>query len=223
MGLCFFEPLLKAKAKSFIFGPGDSQGSLTESLQQLTHNDLFPVSLEELKGDKEIYSLAGGEVIRFKSRGRPTIHPHGSALEKRSGALSIATHKSPLHPRNGVMLYRLQHNGKSVVYATDVEQREGGSPELIEFIRGADLLIHDAQYLQEEYFSTSRPRKGWGHSTLEMAVAVAEKARVKRLVLFHHEPTHNDRTIRQIESRGQRLFRSTIAAREGMELTVRDL
>jgi ribonuclease BN (tRNA processing enzyme) len=221
MGLCFFEPLLTANAKSFIFGPGDNRGALTRSLQQLTHSHLFPVSLEQLKGDKEICSLAGGEVIRFTSRsGRPTIHPKGSPVEDGFGEVNIATLKSPAHPRNGVMLYRVHHNAKSVVYATDIEQKEGGYPEVVEFVRGTDLLIHDAQYLEEEYFSRSKPRKGWGHSTLERAIELARKAEVKRLVLFHHEPTHDDSTIRRIELKAKRLFRSTIAAREGMEITL---
>jgi ribonuclease BN (tRNA processing enzyme) len=221
MGLCFFEPLLTVKAKSFIFGPGDNRGALTKSLQQLTHSHLFPVSLEQLKGEKEICSLVGGEVIRFTSRsGRPTIHPKSSALEESLGEVNVATLKSPAHPRNGVMLYRVHHNRKSVVYATDIEQKEGGYPEIVEFVRGTDLLIHDAQYLEEEYFSRSKPRKGWGHSTLERAIELARKAAVKRLVLFHHEPTHDDSTIRRIELKAKRLFRSTIAAREGMEITL---
>ena len=65
---------------------------------------------------------------------------------------------------------------KSFVYATDIEEQEGGYPEVIEFARGADLLIHDAQYLQDEYFSNSKPKKGWGHSTVELATDVARKA-----------------------------------------------
>src|SRR6266545_5273596 len=70
MGLCFFEPLLTAKAHSFILGPGDTRGALTRSLRHLTNSHLFPVALDELKGKKEIFSLTGGEVIRFGSPGR---------------------------------------------------------------------------------------------------------------------------------------------------------
>ena len=60
----------------------------------------------------------------------------------------MTTCKSAAHPLNGVMLYRVHYKNKSFVYATDIEQQEGGYPEVIEFARGADLLIHDAQYLQ---------------------------------------------------------------------------
>src|SRR5262245_16608085 len=70
MGLCFFEPLLTANARSHIYGPGNSHGSLARSLQQLTHSDLFPVSFDELKGKKTVHSLAGGELIRFHAPGK---------------------------------------------------------------------------------------------------------------------------------------------------------
>ncbi len=219
MGLCFFEPLLTPKARSFILGPGASHGALTRSLRHLTHSHLFPVSLDELKGKKEIISLAGGEVIRFGVKGgRPKIEPPRSTNGAPPGGLIITTCKSPAHPLNGVMLYRVHYQNKSFVYATDIEQQDGGSPEIIEFIHGADLLIHDAQYFHDEYVSRAKPRKGWGHSTVDMATEVARKGEVKRLALFHHEPTHDDRTMKKIEKQAQRLFRPTVVAHEGMQI-----
>jgi ribonuclease BN (tRNA processing enzyme) len=89
---------------------------------------------------------------------------------------------------------------------------------LIEFAAGADLLIHDAQYLHSEYVSTKDPRKGWGHSTIERAVEVAQKAGVKQLVLFHHEPVHDDETMQTIEEQVRGLFPNAVAAYEGMEV-----
>jgi ribonuclease BN (tRNA processing enzyme) len=220
MGLCFFEPLLSAKARTFILGPGRTPGALTRSLRHLTHSDLFPVSLDELKGKKEIFSLAGGETIRFGLAGhRPKIDVRRSL--DGNADLKIATYKSPAHPLNGVMLYRLFYKDKSLVYATDIEEQDGGYPEVIEFARGADLLIHDSQYLQDEYFSRTKPRKGWGHSTVELAVEVAKKAAVKRLALFHHEPTHDDKTMALIEARARRIFDAAIVAHEGMEIFFR--
>ena len=219
MGLCFFEPLLTAKARSFILGPGATRGALTRSLRHLTHSHLFPVSLDELKGKKEIISLAGGEVIRFGSRGsRPKIDAPRSANGAQPSEVIITTYKSPAHPLNGVMLYRVHYQNKSFVYATDIEQQDGGSPGIIEFIHGADLLIHDAQYLHDEYVSRAKPRKGWGHSTVEMATEVARKGAVKRLALFHHEPTHDDKTMKKVEKQAKQLFRSTVVAHEGLRI-----
>ena len=219
MGLCFFEPLLTSKAHSFILGPGASRGALTRSLRHLTHSHLFPVSLDELKGKKEIFSLAGGEVIRFSSSGRrPKINPPRALNGASPDELIITTCKSSAHPLNGVMLYRVHYQNKSFVYATDIEQQDGGYPELIEFIRGADLLIHDAQYLRDEYLSRVKPRKGWGHSTVDMAADVAKKAGVKRLALFHHEPTHDDKIMKEVERQAKQLFHSTVVAHEGMQI-----
>ena len=221
LGLCFFEPLLTAKARTFILGPGATRGALTRSLRHLTNSHLFPVSLDELKGKKEIFSLSGGEVIRFGSPGRrPKIEGPRADDVVEPGELTVTTCKSAAHPLNGVMLYRVHYKNKSFVFATDIEQQEGGYPEVIEFARGADLLIHDAQYLQDEYFSRAKPRKGWGHSTIDMAVDVAQKAGVKRLALFHHEPTHDDKTMNKIQKLAKGLFRATVVAHEGMVINL---
>ncbi|HSK29738.1 MAG TPA: MBL fold metallo-hydrolase [Candidatus Limnocylindria bacterium] len=219
MGLCFFEPLLTPSARSFILGPGTGRGALTRSLRHLTHSHLFPVSLDELKGKKDIISLGGGETIRFGAPGRrPKIETARASSGDRADELVITTCKSSAHPLNGVLLYRVDFKGKSLVYATDIEQQNGGYPEIIEFARGVDLLIHDAQYLHDEYTSQAKPRKGWGHSTINMAAEVARNAQVKRLVLFHHEPTHDDETMRIIARQAARLFRSTVVAAEGMQI-----
>ena len=107
------------------------------------------------------------------------------------------------------------------MYATDTEGYIGTDKRLVAFARDADVLIHDAQYLREEYFSCDKPRKGWGHSTINMAADVARKAEVKRLALFHHEPTHDDKIMKKIEKQAKHLFRSSVVAHEGMEIDLR--
>ncbi len=126
-------------------------------------------------------------------------------------------HKSLAHP-SGVFLYRVSYRHKSIIYATDIEQKRDGNPDAGEFIRGADLLIHDAQYLEAEYLSRSSSRRGWGHSTVERAVKVARKAGVKRLILFHHDPDHDDRTLKRIARLSKRLLPSTRVAYERLEI-----
>src|SRR5262249_31173460 len=161
---------------------------------------------DELKGKKEIRSLAGGELIRFGAPGKRPLIAKPSDTAQPDSTLTVSTFKSPAHPRFGVMLYRLRYNNQSIVYATDIEEQHGGYPEVIEFARDADLLIHDAQYRHDEYFSATKPKKGWGHSTIELAAEVAHKANVKRLALFHHEPLHGDVAMRAIERQSRRLF-----------------
>jgi len=82
------------------------------------------------------------------------------------------------------------------------------------------VLIHDAQYRTEDYISTSKPKQGWGHSTPEMAIAVARASNIKRLVLFHHEPLYDDETIAAMEANARKLFADTISAYEGLELHI---
>ena len=111
----------------------------------------------------------------------------------------------------------------SVVIATDTEPPDCGmvDPEVVELARGADVLIHDSQYTQSEYDGCAGPpRKGWGHSTHHVACRVARWAGVKQLILFHHDPTHDDREMESILSAARVLFPNTVIAREGLTVDV---
>jgi phosphoribosyl 1,2-cyclic phosphodiesterase len=214
LGFYFFEPLFDKRNLIYIFGPGSGRRSLNQTLKAAMDPTLFPVGLDAAPAKKLIRSLAGDESIEFREGARAsTVVQTLRSKHTDRRKLTIRTHMSHAHP-NGVMLYRAFYNGKSVVYASDVEEQHGGYPEIIEFVRGADVLIHDAQYLTAEY----PRRKGWGHSTVERAAEVARKAAVKRLVLFHHEPTHDDRCIDRIGKLARRLFPASLVAAEGMIL-----
>jgi len=81
------------------------------------------------------------------------------------------------------------------------------------------VLIHDAQYTPEEYRGEDGPsRQGWGHSTFETAAQLARAAGVGRLLLFHHDPSHDDQAVAQIEARARWLFPASEAAKEGQTL-----
>ena len=101
------------------------------------------------------------------------------------------------------------------MYASDTESYVGGDARLIAFAKGADLLIHDAQYTHAEYVNPAMSRQGWGHSTPEMAVLVAQAAGVKRLALFHHEPTHDDEIVEAMGRKAQEAFSGAFVAMEG--------
>jgi ribonuclease BN (tRNA processing enzyme) len=217
-GFYFFDPLTYPGTRLFVFGPYAGRKSLQSTLEDALDSRFFPVGLADFDARTEIYSLHGGETIQpARNNHRPMVQERNSFDVKAGQEVSVITHKSHAHP-NGVMLYRVSYRNRSIVYATDIEEKTGGWPDIIEFARETDLLIHDAQYLNEEYFSRSQPRKGWGHSTIDRAVEVAQKANAKRLVLFHHEPRHNDKTIRRIEMHARRSFPRTTAAHEGMKL-----
>jgi ribonuclease BN (tRNA processing enzyme) len=126
------------------------------------------------------------------------------------------------HP-NGVWAYRIEHDGKSVVYATDTEHYAIVDPRLTKLATGADVLIHDAQYTPEEYAGTTGrggPKTGWGHSTFTEAARLAAKAGVKKLILFHHDPMQNDAAVHDKEARAKEVFAESVAAYEGMSFDV---
>ena len=90
-----------------------------------------------------------------------------------------------------------------------------GRSGIVELARGADVLIHEGQYTPEEL-----PRfRGWGHSSWAQAVEVAERAKVKQLVITHHDPDHNDAFLRDIERQCRERFPDTVLAREKMDIT----
>ena len=113
--------------------------------------------------------------------------------------------------------FRVEDEGVSLVVCTDVEHMDGIDPKIVDLARGADLLVHDGQYTTEEY----KRYKGWGHSTFEQAAKVAQLAGVKRLIVTHHDPDHNDDFLDHMEMECQAIFPNSCFAREGMEVSVR--
>ena len=116
------------------------------------------------------------------------------------------------HP-GGTLGYRIHHAGASVAYVVDHEHPQEG---LDAFVAGADVMIYDASYTEAEYST----RVGWGHSTWQEGVRLAAAAGVGRLVLFHHDPDHDDATMDAIEAAAAAARPGTVAAREGMLIEV---
>ena len=122
------------------------------------------------------------------------------------------------HP-GGCVAYRLERGDRHVVVATDHEHREIPDRSLADFARRADLLYADAQYLPEEYIGkiaigggTPQSHVGWGHSTVDAAVATAVEAEVRTLHLGHHEPRRTDSELHDIEHLAERLLRDRLVA-----------
>ena len=121
------------------------------------------------------------------------------------------------HP-DPVYGFRLEHDGHSIVYATDTEHFACVDPTLKKLAAGADILIYDSQYTPEEYPS----KVGWGHSTWQAGAELARAAGVPQLVLFHHDPSRTDAQLAAIEAQARANLPGTVAAREGMILAARD-
>ncbi len=92
--------------------------------------------------------------------------------------------------------------------------------EVLWLARNADVIVYDATYTDEEYNSPKSSKVGWGHSTWEEAVKVAQAAKVKKLVIFHHDPLHDDDFLDRVGEQVQQKFPNAIMAREGLSLTL---
>ena len=127
---------------------------------------------------------------------------------------------SIFHPAPA-LAFRIEADGHAFVYATDTEDPFSGKPNpVIALATGADTLIHDAQFQESDFKPT------WGHSTIASAIDVAAKSKVKRLVLYHHDPDRSDDALDRIAVEAQKKATETaprlevVVAREGMELAI---
>jgi phosphoribosyl 1,2-cyclic phosphodiesterase len=133
----------------------------------------------------------------------------------------ITIETGPLNHPNGAMGYRVTWQGHTVFYCTDTEHLPDRPDEnVLHLAREADILIYDAMYTDEEYNNPKSPKVGWGHSTWQEGVKVAQAAGVKRLAIFHHEPNHSDDFLDQIETQVQEVSPGSFLAREGMIVQV---
>jgi phosphoribosyl 1,2-cyclic phosphodiesterase len=116
------------------------------------------------------------------------------------------------HPQ-GSSGYKIEFGGATFVYATDHEHGEPAADKrLCQAAEGADVLFYDAQFSPEEYLN----HQGWGHGTWLEGTRVAREAGVKQLVLFHHDPGHDDARIDALLDEARTRFPNTIAASEGL-------
>jgi phosphoribosyl 1,2-cyclic phosphodiesterase len=215
-GLPFFAPARLAASTFYIFGPITLPETMEEVLAKAMLPPLFPITLDELPAMRVVRALHNGETIILRKGAAPQpIHPFRYKLDAFSDTPKVTVLQSPAHPRGGVLIYRIEGLGKRMVFATDTEGFAGGDQRLIELCRGADLLIHDAEWTEEEYLHLEGSKQGWGHSTWQMAVEVAQAAGVKRLYLTHHHAWHDDDFLEALEKEAQAAFSNIFIAREG--------
>jgi phosphoribosyl 1,2-cyclic phosphodiesterase len=196
-GFPFFRPAYDPKRHFTIAICG--KGSHGEKLENLfgvqMQQEFFPTPLEKMGAEMSFWAP---DVTRYTTSAGVTVE--ASKLN---------------HPGDSYG-YRIEDAGKVLAYCSDVEHANGIDPSVVALSRDADLLIHDAQYTPEEL----EEKKGWGHSSWEQAVEVAEKARVKRLALFHHDPEHTDSFLLKLEKECQKRFPEAFLAREGTQLRI---
>jgi phosphoribosyl 1,2-cyclic phosphodiesterase len=220
-GFPFFVPAYLPNMKLHIFGPGGMPETLSRVLEQNQSSEIFPISLRDMAAAKNIRSVRESQVIVWDEAGIRLTESAGGAGGE---SVVIRIHKSYAHP-GGVYVYRITWRGKSVVYATDTEGYIGTDRRLVQFARDADVLIHDAQYLEQHYrgqLAGFPSTQGYGHSTAGMACEVAAACRAGQLILFHHDPTYSDAMVAGMESFAKAQLRKARAAYEGLEILLQE-
>lgn len=218
-GLPFFAPLFERDADVHLLGPDLAGLRFEEILSGYIRSPYFPVDFHELPSRRHVRSIGNGTQLIWLPGGAGPV-TWESAARPPADALAVEVLHARMHPREGTLMYRIGAGGRSLVFATDVEVGERGEEsvqQFIRFARGADVLVHDAQYSDDDYAGAS-PHRGYGHSTPSMAARVAQAAEVGRLVLFHHDPAYADAEIAALERDARQLFPETVAAREGSEI-----
>jgi len=183
-GFPFFVPLYIAGNTFNIFGGGKSSSMLEGILEGQMAPQYFPVqTLKNMGATIEIVAVAEGTPFTVEGcRVVARTNPHG---------------------RSGALAFRIESEGRAVVYASDAGYGDSGPPEpSIDLYRDADLLIHDSTYTPED--RRRYPERGF--SSIEDAVLCAARARVKKLVLFHYDQDYSDADVDALCARGRRLL-----------------
>ena len=200
-GFPFFAPAYDPSQKLTLLtiGRGQTVTNLREIFEVQMQSQYFPVQLDHMGANFEFLQIADAS-------------KHFTAVNNVETVVTALRHNHP----GGAYTFRIERNGKVLVVCTDVEHEEQMDPQLVELARGADLLVHDAQFTAEEL----KNRRGWGHSSFDQAMQFAEMAGVKRLALTHHDPEHDDEFLQRIEKLCQERFPNAVLARQGMEIAI---
>ncbi|MGA3209725.1 MAG: MBL fold metallo-hydrolase [Terriglobales bacterium] len=193
-GIPFFAPLYDEAGNYFIFHSSSRTRRLQDAIEGQMAQPYFPVNMNEMAARREFRDIAEGTLdlddCRFQVRW--LNHPQGC------------------------LGFRLESKEGTVVYATDNEPGDSVFDQSVRALaESADVLIYDAQYLPGEYEARKR---GWGHSHWREAINVAMESGARELVLFHHDPDHDDSCLDGVVREARNYYPKVRAAAEGMEI-----
>jgi phosphoribosyl 1,2-cyclic phosphodiesterase len=200
-GLPFFPPADRLGARFDVFGPQQDEGGLLELFNGFMKPPYFPVSVSDLRGDISFHEVLKDDIDIGSAKVMVRPVPHCG-------------------PTVG---YRVEWDGVTVSYISDHQaplDLDSVADSVLELCDGTDVLIHDAQYTRPEFAEKSH----WGHCTIDYAVNVARQSGARRLVLFHHDPSHGDDVLDGILADARSLAGDggpeVIAAFEGLRLSL---
>jgi phosphoribosyl 1,2-cyclic phosphodiesterase len=192
-GIPFFLPLYQ-KGNVFLYHSVSRKGrELKQAVEGQMVNPYFPVDMTAMGASRHFYELGEGP-----------INVKGAIIRS-----------APLNHPGECVAYRVDADGASFVLATDTEPGSYFHDRALrEIAQGADILVYDAQYTPEQLRGD---KKGWGHSSWSEGTRIAEECRVKRLMLFHHDPDNDDAFIDGLVEKALQEFANVSAASEGAE------
>jgi phosphoribosyl 1,2-cyclic phosphodiesterase len=200
-GFPFFSPAFMEGNEFDIYGGVIPHGVTIEyRLHDQMMQPNFPVPLQIMGANLRFHNLDYGDRVQL-------------------GDVTVLT--GLLNHPGGAMGYRVSWQDYAVAYITDTEHFIGELDlNVLKLADRADVLIYDCTYTDEEYYHPKANKVGWGHSTWQEAVKIAQAAQVKKLVIFHHDPSHGDDFMDEIGIQSMAAFSQTVVAREGMEISL---
>ncbi|MCW9032739.1 MAG: MBL fold metallo-hydrolase [Alphaproteobacteria bacterium] len=197
-GFPFFAPAFSPDCEIHIkAGHLKAIGGIQNVIANQMANPTFPVPLEAMNANMTFEDFTAGESFNL------------------SDDVKIVT--APLNHPNGATGYRIEYKDKSFCYITDTEHVVGEIDQnILKLVDGADVVVYDSTYTEEEFPS----RIGWGHSTWNEGMKICKEANVKKMVIFHHDPDHEDDFMTKLEEEATSTWDRIIVARDGMELEI---
>jgi phosphoribosyl 1,2-cyclic phosphodiesterase len=194
-GLPFFAPCYDPRGRIRIWSGHLNGIGIKAVLRKMMAAPLFPIPMGIFRAKIDFVDFTAGA----------TLDPYPG--------IRIAT--APLNHPNGATGYRIEYLDRAVAYITDTEHRPDRRDEnVLRLVDGADVMIYDATYTDAEY----PEHRDWGHSTWEEGVRLADAAGVRTLVIFHHDPGHDDAFMDRVANDAERARPGTVVAREGLVL-----
>jgi len=193
MGLPFFNPLYDKEKIINIYCFKYNGFKYEDTIFSLFNQPLSPISPKGILAD-----------LRFLTFGESVKSP--VSINRNT---SVSCMKDDMHPKSGVLIYKVEFFDKKIVFATDIESEKGFSGKYSDFIKNTDILIHDSQYTNKDYTSKSNPKAGYGHSTVDMAVNNAVSMDVEKLFLFHYSPEYSDKMLENMLIHARKGFKNT--------------